>query len=468
LEQYVQARQERAKSKEMTTLDHAFASLEKSEIPSRMDMVQVVLEGLLAGVDTSSVTLFYTVALLAENPDALQKVAREIEEFTAAFGLDSETLPAGPSTLPFMQACLRESMRLTPVGPIIMRKAAQEDHVDGVDVFRDDNIIINLAAMNRRIEDFADPADALAFRPERFLREDGTLIPLQDLPFGHFPFGAGPKGCVGQHLALREMMSVLVLLLTRFVPIKPLTSPSMKSMRLHWDVSNQPRHESDAEMYLLPTRSSVRHDHDFPLLDIFFVGCQSSGKTFLSELVRKQLGDHVTICGEFARAILAERGLTGKDLLASKTLYMDFQRTLVERHAELIANAKGNHSNLNARRPAATLRIVDRSALDAYVYAAIRFPEEAQTLAESEAFRTCLDYYQQSRVLTVLFPAVPALWRSDGIRIEASHAQLSGMTQQYRNMLDRFGVPYVELPEKNLDLRLGHIMSIIMKRLHRI
>ena len=146
---------------------------------SRADIVQLTLEILLAGVDTSSVTMFYTLGYLVEHPPWYAKVTNEVIQATVNTSGD----------MPLLEACIKESMRLKPVGPIIMRKAQGSDRVEGIDILKDDQVIIHLAAMN--LHNIERPNE---FDPTRFLKADGTVIPDNKLPFGYNPFGDGPKG----------------------------------------------------------------------------------------------------------------------------------------------------------------------------------------------------------------------------------------------------------------------------------
>ena len=159
-------------------------AMENTEL-ARSDLVQLVLESLLAGVDTSSVSLFYTLSFLSqtENRDMLRQAVEEVDTFVH----HGDKIKA--MSLPFIRACIKEAMRLKPVGPIIMRKAAQQDNVGTTIIQPGDSIILNLAQMNLK-------GVETSYSPSRFLNEEGQHTPDAQLPFGYFPFGDGPKGCV--------------------------------------------------------------------------------------------------------------------------------------------------------------------------------------------------------------------------------------------------------------------------------
>ena len=91
---------------------------------SEEDRRQMCIELLLASADTSSVTLYYTLVLLAQRADLKQQLIEEIRAVEAVQSLD-ESL----RSLPKMDALLKESMRLKPVGPMILRTAVADDEI---------------------------------------------------------------------------------------------------------------------------------------------------------------------------------------------------------------------------------------------------------------------------------------------------------------------------------------------------
>jgi unspecific monooxygenase len=112
--------------------------------------------------------------------------------------------------LPRLAATLHETLRLYPAAPVLFsRRATRPVHLGPWRFPARTLLIVPVQRLHHDARWFPAP---LAFRPQRWLEADGTL------PRGaYLPFGAGPRVCVGQHLAMAEMTVVAAMLLQRFV-----------------------------------------------------------------------------------------------------------------------------------------------------------------------------------------------------------------------------------------------------------
>ncbi len=164
-----------------------------------------VLTLLLAGHETTSLALTYTAWLLARHPEADRKLAAELDE-----GLgDRDPTMADLRALPYLDSVVKESMRLYPPASIIGRQAKQPDTLGGYDIPEGSLIVLPAFAIHR------DPRwwDA----PDSFWPERWTPALDESLPkFAYFPFGGGPRVCIGQAFAAMEARLVLATLLKRF------------------------------------------------------------------------------------------------------------------------------------------------------------------------------------------------------------------------------------------------------------
>lgn len=158
---------------------------------------------LLAGHETTALALTYTLYCLSTHPD---EQAAVVEEVTAIDGR-----PTMDDSLPRTDRALREAMRLYPPAHLVMREAVNDDIVGGYHVPEGALVVCSQWATHRRPDLYEDPE---AFRPERWENADFP-------EYAFFPFGGGPRICIGRRFALLEARLVLATLLQtyRFEPV---------------------------------------------------------------------------------------------------------------------------------------------------------------------------------------------------------------------------------------------------------
>ena len=167
-----------------------------------------VMTMLLAGEDTTANTLAWAIWLLHQHPEALARARAEALAAVAGGG------PLGPDqlgALDYIEACMHETMRLRPVAPQMGLQALKDTVLGDVAVPAGSTVI---GLMRHDSIDERHVPEAAAFRPERWLGEDG-LSPASAKRIS-MPFGAGPRICPGRYLALHEMKVVMLTLLTHF------------------------------------------------------------------------------------------------------------------------------------------------------------------------------------------------------------------------------------------------------------
>lgn len=147
---------------------------------------------LLAGTDTSSVTIEWAMSALLNHPEKLEKARAEIESVVGTERLLDES---DLHNLPYLHNVISETMRLFQAAPLLVPHEASADcKIAGYDVPRGAILMVNAWAIHRDPHFWDDPE---SFRPERF-EEDGEVGPPKLLPFG-----MGRRACPGSGLAHR-------------------------------------------------------------------------------------------------------------------------------------------------------------------------------------------------------------------------------------------------------------------------
>ena len=144
---------------------------------------------ILAGHETTATALFWSLYLLALDPETQSRVASEARAVAAGGEPDF-------SRLAFTRAVIDETMRLYPPAFIIARAAKGRDIIDGRSVRKGDVVIISPWLLHRHKKLWREPD---VFMPARFL--PGAPPPEK---FAYLPFGVGPRVCIGAHFALTE------------------------------------------------------------------------------------------------------------------------------------------------------------------------------------------------------------------------------------------------------------------------
>lgn len=174
------------------------------------DIRNLLFDLFLAGTDTTSSTLEWAMAELIHRPEKMAKARCELEEVMGKEGRTTVE-ESDISRLPYLQAVIKETLRLhPPVTFLIPHKAIADVEIQGFVVPKDAQILCNLWAMG---QDTKVWSDAEVFRPERFL---DVGIDYKGHDFELIPFGAGRRMCPALPLAHRMLHLMLGSLIYRF------------------------------------------------------------------------------------------------------------------------------------------------------------------------------------------------------------------------------------------------------------
>lgn len=189
--------------------------LEKSDIIIKSTCLSL----LLGGADTTTVTLTWALSLLLNNRRVLKRAQEELEEHV---GRERQVNESDIQNLVYLQAVVKETMRLYPPGAILVpRESVIDCIVAGYHVPAGTRLLINLWKMQR------DPRvwpNALEFQPERFLTSHQD-VDVQGKNFELLPFGSGRRMCLAVNFSLQLIQFTLASLLHGFDINKPLNEP---------------------------------------------------------------------------------------------------------------------------------------------------------------------------------------------------------------------------------------------------
>ncbi|USZ66704.1 cytochrome P450 [Halorussus salilacus] len=160
---------------------------------------------LLAGHETTALSLTLTAHVLARHPEVEAKLLAELESVLDGRTPTMEDLPE----LTYTEQVVEESMRLYPPVPGIVREPVKPDVIGGYEIPPGATVRMHQWVVHRDPRWYDDP---LAFRPERWTDDfEGSLPKL-----AYFPFAAGPRRCIGDRFAMLEARLILATVYQRY------------------------------------------------------------------------------------------------------------------------------------------------------------------------------------------------------------------------------------------------------------
>lgn len=164
-----------------------------------------VLVFLVAGHETTATSMAFALHLLARHPEAQKRAHEEADRLPS----DRAPSAADLDELPYLTRVLKETMRLYPAAPVIGRRSVEAAEIDGHLIPAGADVLVLPWVTHRHPDLWNDPD---RFDPDRFTPEREASRHR----YAWFPFGGGPRACIGQYFSMLESVLALAALLRSY------------------------------------------------------------------------------------------------------------------------------------------------------------------------------------------------------------------------------------------------------------
>ncbi|CAH9080119.1 unnamed protein product [Cuscuta epithymum] len=171
---------------------------------------------LAAGTDTTANSLTWALSLVLNNEDVLKKIRDELDMHVGRERLVND---ADINNLIYLQAVVKETLRLHPPGPLLLpHEALQDCTIDNYFVFKGTRLLVNVSKIHRDPSYWMDPD---IFKPERFLTNQHKEIDVRGKHLELIPFGSGRRICPGISFGIESVQLGLANIVHRFDVRRP-------------------------------------------------------------------------------------------------------------------------------------------------------------------------------------------------------------------------------------------------------
>jgi cytochrome P450 len=199
---------------------------DSGEAMSDKELIDEVLTLIVAGHETTAAALTWTWYLITQHPETQQQLQDEAD---ASSGDQTLGLDAAES-LTFTHQVLQEALRLYPPGWLITRRTIEADELGGYPIAPRTDVFISPYMLHRHPAFWSEPEE---FRPERFAGADAD----ERHRFAYIPFAVGPRHCIGENIAMFEMLVHVHAMSRRF----RLTRAGNEPIELEAQINLRPR-----------------------------------------------------------------------------------------------------------------------------------------------------------------------------------------------------------------------------------
>ncbi|EDX17716.1 probable cytochrome P450 311a1 [Drosophila simulans] len=183
---------------------------------SRREIRDEINTFVFAGVDTTTASMSFVLYALAKFPETQTRLREELQDVALDETMDLDVL----NGLPYLEALIKEVLRLYTIVPTTGRQTTQSTEIGGRTYCAGVTLWINMYGLAHDKEYYPDP---YAFKPERWLPEDGAYAPPA---FSYIPFSGGPHVCIGRRYSLLLMKLLTARLVREFqMELRPEQAP---------------------------------------------------------------------------------------------------------------------------------------------------------------------------------------------------------------------------------------------------
>lgn len=197
-------------------------------------LVDEVVTLLTAGHETTAITLSWTLMLLSRHREVRNKLIAEITDRLGGAWPEFDDM----EQLPYVRQVLTESMRLYPPVWWMGREALEDLELGGFMIPKGAQLLMSQLLLHRDPRFYDDPD---TFRPERWTTQFSRQLPK----FAYFPFGGGPRYCIGRNFAWMEITLMLTVICQQFrldtVPDHPIEPQPSITLRPRFGIKMTPR-----------------------------------------------------------------------------------------------------------------------------------------------------------------------------------------------------------------------------------
>ncbi|KAI4464332.1 cytochrome p450 family 4 [Holotrichia oblita] len=215
--------------KRLSFLDLLIEASEDGKVLNDIDIRQEVDTFMFEGHDTTSASLSWTLLLLGNHPDIQERVFEEVRNV-----LHDKLTPTSINELnefKYLERVIKESLRLYPSVPAIIRHTKEEIQIDEYKIPPNVDVVLLIYCVHRDPKVYPNPEK---FDPDRFLPENC----VNRHPYAYVPFSAGSRNCVGQKFALYEEKTILASIINRY---KVTAAKRMEDIQANVDLILRPK-----------------------------------------------------------------------------------------------------------------------------------------------------------------------------------------------------------------------------------